>query len=270
MVSCQGSAVASACAANAVTQKRDIRPLENYEQILTVLPASPPVKEARNWTQDEKNAANSVFKEVLVTPKAPARFKVHVGQIARWPGPTLFVEVPNQEGYHIRIFGGFTEDWEPRLKQLKKGDEVIMEGTFSHVAYEDVWNAPTLSICLTGTKFELTPAAKSRHTDILIVSAVYGSGASFADVTARVNGLIHQPEVSFAAKPQWLEADPTPGWNKTLVIVYDFNGRRQVFTTGEGGRVNADILATHASNAAQTDSVPKSADQSARATDQSS
>ncbi|WP_050024625.1 hypothetical protein [Verrucomicrobium sp. BvORR034] len=227
----------------------ETRPLESYQQILATLPASPPVKEAQNWTQDEKDAANSIFKEVLVTPQATARFKVHVGQIARWPGPTLFVEVPNNEGYHIRIFGGFTEEWDARLKQLKKGDEVIMEGTFSHVAFEDVWKAPSLSIGLTNSSFVLSPAAKTRHTDVLIISAVFGSGARFADVTARVNGLVHQPEVAFLANPKWLETDPHPGRKKTLVIVYDFKGKRHVFSTGEDVRVNAETLAHHADQA---------------------
>ncbi|HSJ04015.1 MAG: hypothetical protein ACAI34_16265 [Verrucomicrobium sp.] len=225
------------------------KPLENYQQILGVLPASPPAKDARDWSQDEKGAANSVFREILVQPKARAKFKVRVGEIANWPGPTLFVEVPNREGYHIRIFGGFQEETAGKLRQLNKGDEVILEGNFHHVAFEDVWNSPTLSICLSESSFTLTPATKSRHGDILVISAVYGSGANFADVTARVNGLVHQPDIDFAAKPEWLKADPTPGWNKALVIVYDFAGKRQIYTTGEGGRVNADILASHATAA---------------------
>ena len=45
------------------------------------------------------------------------------------------------------------------------------------------------------------------------------SGTQFADVTYRVNDLIHQPLVEFFARPEWLKADPTPGWNKALVIV---------------------------------------------------
>ncbi|WP_038163886.1 hypothetical protein [Verrucomicrobium sp. BvORR106] len=247
----------------------ETRPLENYQQILAVLPASPSVKDAQGWTQDEKDAANRVFTDTLVTPQATARFKVHVGQIARWPGPTLFVEVPNKEGYHIRIFGGFTEEWDARLKQLKKGDEVIMEGTFSHVTFKDVWNAPSLSIGLTNSSFVLSPAAKTRHTDVLIISAVYGSGARFADVTARVNGLVHQPEVAFLANPQWLETDPHPGRKKTLVVVYDFKGKRHVFSTGEDVRVNAESLARHADEAsAPSTSTPASPTSPASPTDE--
>ena len=67
--------------------------------------------------------------------------------------------------------------------------------------------------------------------DLLVISAVYGSGTAFADVTCRVNEMIHQPAVEFFARPEWLRADPTPGWNKALVIVYEFKGQRHTFTS---------------------------------------
>lgn len=88
------------------------------------------------------------------------------------------------------------------------------------------------------------PAAPvaSASADLLVISAVYGSGTSYADVTYRVNDLIHQPAVEFFARPEWLQADPTPGWNKALIIVYEFKGQRRVFSCGEGGRVSAEIL----------------------------
>jgi hypothetical protein len=85
-------------------------------------------------------------------------------------------------------------------------------------------------------------AISSPSANLLILSAVYGSGTHFADVTYRVNDLLHQPGVEFFARPEWLHADPTPGWNKALVIVYEFKGRRQIFTTGEGGKVNVELL----------------------------
>lgn len=78
--------------------------------------------------------------------------------------------------------------------------------------------------------------------NLLVISAVYGSGANFVDVTYRVNDLLRQPGVEFFARPEWLHADPTPGWNKALVIVYEHKGQRRLFTTGEGGRVSADTL----------------------------
>jgi hypothetical protein len=83
---------------------------------------------------------------------------------------------------------------------------------------------------------------ESPSANLLVISAVYGSGIHFADVTYRVNDLLHQPEVEFFARPEWLHADPTPGWNKALVIVYEYKGQRRIFTSGEGGRVNIDIL----------------------------
>ena len=82
-----------------------------------------------------------------------------------------------------------------------------------------------------------TPAA-----DLLIISATYGSGTNYSDVTCRVNDLLRQPDVEFTARPEWLAADPTPGWNKALVIVYEFKGHRHTFATGEGGKVSVSAL----------------------------
>lgn len=87
---------------------------------------------------------------------------------------------------------------------------------------------------------EPTAAAK-----LLVISAVYGSGQRFTDVTYRVNDLLRDPEIVFWAKPRWLGADPTPGWNKVLVIVYERDGRRQTFSTGEGGAVSVARLLKH-------------------------
>ncbi len=80
------------------------------------------------------------------------------------------------------------------------------------------------------------------NSNLLVISAVYGSGTHFVDVTYRVNDLLRQPGVEFFARPEWLHADPTPGWNKALVIVFDHKGQRRIFTAGEGGRVSADVL----------------------------
>ena len=76
---------------------------------------------------------------------------------------------------------------------------------------------------------------------VKVIAAVYGSGNSYADVSQRVADLMAHTS-GFEAAPRWLGADPTPGWNKTLVIVSEARGKRHVFATGEGGRVNAAVL----------------------------
>ncbi len=58
------------------------------------------------------------------------------------------------------------------------------------------------------------------------------------DVTDRVNDLLRLPNVMFYSRPEWLHADPTPGWNKALLIVYEYKGKRHLFATGEGGEVS--------------------------------
>jgi hypothetical protein len=39
-----------------------------------------------------------------------------------------------------------------------------------------------------------------------------------------------------------LQADPAPGWNKQLMITYEFHGQRRMFSTGEGGGVSVKAL----------------------------
>ena len=83
-------------------------------------------------------------------------------------------------------------------------------------------------------------------SNLLIISATYGSGIKYADVTYRVDDLLRQTDTEFFARPEWLGADPTPGWNKALVIVYEFKNYRHIFTTGEGGTVSASLLMDNA------------------------
>lgn len=61
---------------------------------------------------------------------------------------------------------------------------------------------------------------------IKIISAIYGSGGKNADVTARVTELVEVKHQTFSANPGNLGADPNPGWNKGLTIVYTVNGVR--------------------------------------------
>jgi hypothetical protein len=76
---------------------------------------------------------------------------------------------------------------------------------------------------------------------ITIISAVYGSGDRFSDVTERTQVLLSRGE-PFYASPQWLREDPTPGWNKAFVILYTYKDERRIFTVGENGEVTAGKL----------------------------
>ncbi len=81
---------------------------------------------------------------------------------------------------------------------------------------------------------------------ITLISAVYGSGTGFADVSERVAVLLQLNRSGFRALPHEVLADPTPGWNKALVITYELDGKRHVFITGEGGQASAELLRAHA------------------------
>jgi hypothetical protein len=86
------------------------------------------------------------------------------------------------------------------------------------------------------------PTGLSPATKLLIITAAYGSGVQYAEVTARVDELLHKSDGDFWANPKWLGVDPTPGWNKALVIIYEFKGQRHTITRSEGWKVNTAIL----------------------------
>lgn len=86
----------------------------------------------------------------------------------------------------------------------------------------------------------------TKGAGLIVISAVYGSGTHYTDVTNRVNDLLRDPLAYFWAKPKWLLADPTPGWNKALVIIYELDGRRRIFCAGEGGTVSVGRLLANA------------------------
>ncbi len=78
--------------------------------------------------------------------------------------------------------------------------------------------------------------------ELTIISATYGSGGNVADVTDRVQRRLHMDNGEFYVSPQWLKADPSPGWNKELIINYDYAGQRVMFHAGENSRVTYWIL----------------------------
>lgn len=89
-------------------------------------------------------------------------------------------------------------------------------------------------------------AASSRYSGLVVISAVYGSGKNFVDVSSRFYELVSDPDGEYFARPEWLHADPTPGWNKALIVVYEFKGKRHLLTVGEGGPFSAERLLQNA------------------------
>ncbi len=97
-----------------------------------------------------------------------------------------------------------------------------------------------------------TPVAVSRlaQSDVRIISAVYGSGRTFIDVTQRVDDLLNQSPAGFRARPARMLVDPMPDATKILVIVYEYKGQQHTLTKGQRGKVTIQILQEAANNPA--------------------
>jgi hypothetical protein len=235
--------------AEAAVEKKP-KPVSTYRDVLAVIPKEMEPWNARQWSQSDRDVANTIIQKKIVDARRPASMKLRVGDVADWGRMTLYCEISNDEGYPIRVFAGPNDPaFLPKLATLKPGDSILLEGVLEKVTFEHLWGSASLSICVKDGKVtKLTHDGKVAPlpavVGLSVVSAVYGSGDRFSDVTGRVKDLLGEPGAAFVAKPSWLGADPTPGWNKALVIVYEHAGKRQIFSTGEGGAVSAALMVT--------------------------
>ncbi len=70
-----------------------------------------------------------------------------------------------------------------------------------------------------------------------IPSATYSDRGKSADVTKKVKDYVEEKKISYSSNPQHLVANPSPGWNKGLIIVYTRTGKGRRPQRGEGERV---------------------------------
>jgi hypothetical protein len=228
---------------------REPKPLASYQDFLAVLPKDMEPENARNWNEAEKEVANGLLKKKLVDTKRPARMQFKVRGVDFWGRFTVWSYLPNDEGYVIRVFAGQWKDDNmlPKLATLREGDLIEMSGVCDLAKFENLWNTKSLSLGIGDASIikllpNGKPAPAPKRVPVKLISAVYGSGTAFADVTDRVKSFLDEPGAIFHANPPWLGADPTPGWNKALVIVHEVNGKRRTFTTGENGEVSAALV----------------------------
>lgn len=80
-----------------------------------------------------------------------------------------------------------------------------------------------------------------RRWTVQVLAATYGTGGKNADVTERVTRFVEERK-RFSANPVDLGADPNPGWNKGLHIVYLKEGVRREQWWNENGTVLPDSL----------------------------
>lgn len=239
----------NAAEADPKPEPKAVKVLRAYGDFLAVIPKDLEPENARHWSDAQKEVANGLLKKKLVETKRPAKMRFKVKGVDHWERFVVWGLLPADEGYYIRVFASQWKEQNmlPKLAALREGDLIEMSGFCDLAKFENLWNTPSLSLGIGGASFiRLLPNGKPAPARELIpvklVSAVYGSGTQFADVTDRVKALLDEPGAVFHANPHWLGADPTPGWNKALVIVHEVDGKRRTFTVGENGAVSAELV----------------------------
>jgi len=127
--------------------------IQTYEDVVSQIPAELQGVKPREWTGIQREQANTALKNSLTERETPAKLFLKVVNIADWGGWTFYANIPNHEGYFIRVFGKFTDDWNQKFMTLRKGDTVLLKGVLNTVTYRDLWGKFTLSICLKNCTF---------------------------------------------------------------------------------------------------------------------
>lgn len=225
------------------------KPLRTYHDFLSVIPKDLEPEDARHWTDARKEVANGLLKKKLVEAKRPAKMRFKVRGVDFWERFVVWGVLPSDEGYDVRVFASQWKesDMLPKLAALREGDLIEMTGVCDLAKFENLWNTYSLTLGIGEASFiKLLPNGKPKpapeRAPVKLISAVYGSGTQFSDVTDRVQALLGEPGAVFQANPHWLGADLTPGWNKALVMVHELDGKRRTFTVGENGAVSAALM----------------------------
>ncbi len=89
---------------------------------------------------------------------------------------------------------------------------------------------------------DVTESLSVYAANVEIVSATWGTGDIFIDVTARVRRVLAAPEQDFPVNPEWLGHDPVVGYTKVLVTVFQYAGQRYILSLDEGAQIGVGRL----------------------------
>jgi hypothetical protein len=74
----------------------------------------------------------------------------------------------------------------------------------------------------------------NNNAGLNIVSAKWGAGRQWQDVTSRVQSYVRNNRISVKVTPQNMGGDPAQGVSKTLTVVYQYQGRQNNTSLPEG------------------------------------
>lgn len=130
----------------------------------------------------------------------------------------------------------------PELTGLAKtvAEKRLADAPPEDASISDISPPPRHSVVLEPTGRPPQPP-NPRNTAVVIVSARWGGGRHWADVTDKVKQLLAD-QGTFWANPSSLGADPTPGWRKHLEIIYIKEGVRKKLTLDEDKKLDPVLL----------------------------
>jgi hypothetical protein len=188
------------------------------------------------WNPDNPNAADAPSPEVATTTSGPAPSSFPWQRALLIALPVIAVA-----GYF-----GYQHLQANRPGTASRPESAALQTTGLQSApvmapAPVVANAPVAAVSLVRAA-PVIPAPKAPAqpwiSDVTVVSATYGAGEHFVDVTARVIELLRTQPDGLVVESKTLEANPPTRLKKHLTIHYRFHGADYTFVCGVGQPVS--------------------------------
>lgn len=83
-----------------------------------------------------------------------------------------------------------------------------------------------------------TPGTPNNGYALQIITARWGAGTKYQNVTRRLQGMVRNNRLSVKVTPQNMGGDPTPGVSKKVIVDYRYQSRQRQVTRVEGEMLN--------------------------------
>jgi hypothetical protein len=226
----------------------------SLEQVLATIPHSINLKQGSKWNVAAVNMANVIMKEQVVGKSANVtipirRFEKNDGPIHPLRGCTSPREKVTINGVTVRLeaYVYVAKESLVAASTTKLSGRWLVSGTITRCELVNDGSALLLDIQnslldMDATRAVGAPAKSStvKSSVVQIISATYGTGGKYADVTAAVKKIVEQNREMMVVNPGTLGADPSPGWNKELHVIYTKDGVKHEQRRGENEHVLPD------------------------------
>jgi hypothetical protein len=216
----------------AIAPAQEPRAFLNIDHLAQVLPQPLKLKSGRHWQAQAAALANDALAQKALAHSVKFEIAIRKFEVLAQSsyGPMLRGSTAERDltiqgvAVRLRLYAYFDKQLLPKLGAVTAQRAERFTGRIARADFTE--NGRVLNIDVTGCRPDDGTPLPPPVGDLQVLAASYGAGAKQANVAAQVRALWITKARSFTVNPQALGADPAPGLNKRLHVVYALRGKR--------------------------------------------